>query len=234
MGMTGKLKEESERGQGFPSAYSRRWQYWKDVSEEEWNDWKWQLRNSIRSAGQLGKIFPLTEKEAQAVAEVEKVYPLWITPHYLSLIDPNDPADPVRLQAIPQEAEIIYGSELPEDPLEEEVDAPVAGLTHRYPDRVLMILTDFCSTYCRHCTRKRLFRKDVARKAYPLEPMLQYLRSHKKVREVILSGGDPLTYSNSRLEEIFRKLRQIPHIEIIRLGSRVPVTLPQRLFDEDL
>lgn len=232
--MEGKVKEESEIWKGLPSAYSRRWQFWKDVSEEEWNDWKWQLRNSIRSAEQLKKIFPLTEKEAQTVEEVNKVYPIFITPHYLSLIDPNDPADPIRVQAIPQEAEITYGSELPEDPLEEEVDAPVEGLTHRYPDRALMILTDFCSTYCRHCTRKRLFRKDVARKAYPLEPMLEYLRRQKKIREVILSGGDPLTYTNSRLEEILKKLRQIPHIEIIRLGSRVPVTLPQRLFDEDL
>ncbi len=233
--MKEKVKEDAPGVGLLPSSYTRRLPAWETISEEEWNDWKWQLKNAIRSVESLEKILPLTDKEKRTAQRVAEIYPIFISPHYLSLIDPEDPMDPIRLQSIPQEEEISIGKELAEDPLDEDVDAPVPGLTHRYPDRVLMVLTDFCSTYCRHCTRKRLFREDIpAKKAYPLEPMLDYLRTHKKIREVILSGGDPLTFTNSRLEEVLKKLRALPNIEIIRLGSRVPVTLPQRLYDEDL
>lgn len=220
-----------------PSAdsYERRLPYYEGVLEEEWNDWKWQLRNAIRSLRQLEKVFPFTPEEREQIARVGDVYPILISPYYLSLIEVDNPRDPIRLQAIPSVEELTVGQELEEDPLEEETDSPVPGLTHRYPDRVLMVTTDFCSTYCRHCTRKRLFRVDLPRQKLPdIEAMMAYIREHEEIHDVILSGGDPLTLSLNKLEYILSNLRKIPHIDIIRLGSRVPVTLPQRLFDKEL
>ncbi|MGH8103669.1 MAG: KamA family radical SAM protein [bacterium] len=208
---------------------------WKDVTEDEWNDWRWQLKHAIRSWRQLGEALPLTPEELRYAREVGDVYPILISPYYLSLIHPDDPNDPVRAQAVPVLEELTEGQELDEDPLDEETDSPVAGLTHRYPDRVLMFTTDFCSTYCRHCTRKRAFRVDIPRPKLPdIDEMIHYVREHEEVKDVILSGGDPLTLSHMKLEYILRKLREIPHLDMIRLGSRVPVTLPQRLYDKQL
>jgi len=160
-------------------------------------------------------------------------YPLSITPYYLSLIDPNDPDDPVRKQAIPSALEMTMGSTGLEDPLDEKRDTMVPGLVHRYPDRVLMVLTDICPMFCRHCTRKREWHNGGwVRSPAEIETMLDYIRQHKAVRDVIISGGDPLTLSTRRLEDVISGIRAIKHVEIIRIGTRCPVVLPQRIDDE--
>jgi len=156
-----------------------------------------------------------------------------VTPYYLSLIDPDNPADPIRRQSVPCFEEITMSHEDAEDPLEEKRDSVVPGLVHRYPDRVLMVLTDICPMLCRHCTRKREWHNGGwVRGQAEIEAMLGYIRQHKSVRDVIISGGDPLTLSTRRLEEVLSALRKIKHVEIVRIGSRYPVVLPQRIDDE--
>jgi lysine 2,3-aminomutase len=161
-------------------------------------------------------------------------YPLSITPYYLSLINPDDPDDPIKKQVIPLILEITMGMMGREDPLDEEGGSVVSGLVHRYPDRVLMLLTDICPVLCRHCTRKREWRHGGwVRSSGEVETMLDYIRQHTAIRDVIISGGDPLTLSTQHLESIISRIREIPHVEIIRIGSRFPVVLPQRI-DEGL
>jgi len=160
-------------------------------------------------------------------------YPISITPYYLSLIDPDDPDDPIRKQAVPSVLEVTMGSMGMEDPLEERRDSVVPGLVHRYPDRVLMVLTNVCPMLCRHCTRKREWKHGTwVRDQDQIEAMLTYIRRHKNIRDVIISGGDPLTLSTRRLEEVISSLRRINHVEIIRIGSRYPVVLPYRIDNE--
>ena len=203
------------------------------VSEEQWRDWKWQFRNRITSVEELSQYVPLSAKEQAQLKLVTIKYPLSVSPHYLSLININDPNDPIRKQAIPSFEEIALSSKGFDDPLEEEKDSVVPGLVHRYPDRVLMVLTDLCPMLCRHCTRKREWRHGGwVRTSSEVDAMLDYIRRNKAVRDIIISGGDPLTLSTHRLEEIISKLRQIEHVEIIRIGSRFPVVLPQRIDDE--
>jgi lysine 2,3-aminomutase len=210
-----------------------RYQFFWDVSDTSWKDWKWQFRNRITSLEQLIQLIPLSLHEQAQIRTVIKRYPLSITPYYLSLINPNDPNDPIRKQAIPCIQEISMSSLGLEDPLAEQDDSVVPGLVHRYPDRALMVLTDICPMLCRHCTRKREWRHGAwTRTDDQIEEMLAYLRQHTKVRDIILSGGDPLTLSTSHLESIIAKIRAIKHIEIIRIGSRFPVVLPQRIDDE--
>jgi lysine 2,3-aminomutase len=203
------------------------------ISEENWNDWKWQFRNRITSIEKLATFIPLSVKEKAQLKLVTAKYPLSVSPYYLSLIDIYDADDPIRKQAIPSFEEITLGSVGFEDPLGEKRDSVVPGLVHRYPDRLLMVLTDICPMLCRHCTRKREWHKGGwVRTPGEIKPMLDYIRRHKFLRDVILSGGDPLTLSTSRLEDVISKLRQIDHIEIIRIGTRFPVVLPQRIDDE--
>jgi lysine 2,3-aminomutase len=198
-----------------------------------WNDWKWHFRHRITSVDELAKFIPLTLKEQAQLRLVTKRYPLAITPYYLSLIDPADPADPIRQQAVPVFDEIALAGIGFEDPLEERRDSVVPGLVHRYPDRVLMVLTDICPMFCRHCTRKREWcHGGWVRSASEVEAMLDYIRSHKAVRDVVISGGDPLTLSTQHLESVISSLRRIEHVEIIRIGTRFPVVLPQRIDDE--
>jgi lysine 2,3-aminomutase len=160
-------------------------------------------------------------------------YPLAITPYYLSLMNPDNPADPIRRQALPAQEELSMASIGMEDPLAEGEHSVVPGLVHRYPDRVLMVLTDICPMLCRHCTRKREWRRGGwVRTPAEVDAMLDYIRGHKEVRDVIVSGGDPLTLSTQRLEEVLAGIRRISHVEIIRIGTRVPVVLPQRIDDE--
>ena len=207
--------------------------FFPDVPQGLWNDWKWQFRNRITTIDQLAQFIPLTPAEQTELRLVTMRYPISITPHYLSLIDPEDPDDPVRKQAVPCIQEISMGEIGREDPLEEERDSVVPGLVHRYPDRVLMVLTDICPMLCRHCTRKREWRNGGwVRSMDEVEAMLAYIRRHKAVRDVIVSGGDPLTLSNHHLDTILGKIREIPHVEIIRIGTRFPVVLPQRIDDE--
>ncbi|MBN2239227.1 MAG: KamA family radical SAM protein [Dehalococcoidales bacterium] len=201
---------------------------------EFWNDWKWQFRNRITKVEELAEKFPLSDAEYSALKLVTIKYPLSITPYYFSLIDPDDPEDPIRKQAIPSFEEIAMSDIGKEDPLAENEDSVVPGLVHRYPDRVLMVLTDICPMLCRHCTRKREWRHGGwIRTAEQIDAMIDYIRYHDEVRDVILSGGDPLSLSTAMLGSVISRLRQINHVEIIRIGSRYPVVLPQRI-DGDL
>ncbi len=211
----------------------RRHELFPNVSDADWNDWKWQVRNRIETVEELKKYIPLTEEEERGVTESLKMLRMAITPYYLSIIDPNDPNDPVRLQAIPTAPEVYRAPEDEEDPLHEDVDSPTPGLTHRYPDRALVLVTDQCSMYCRHCTRRRFAGQNDS--AVPMENIkkaIEYIRNTPQVRDVLLSGGDALLMSDERLEEIIKELRTIPHVEIIRIGSRTPVVLPQRITDD--
>lgn len=211
----------------------RRQDLFPSVSDLDWNDWKWQVRNRIETVDQLKKYIPLTEEELKGAEECLKSLRMAITPYYLSLIDINDPNDPIRKQAIPTMSELVRADEDQEDPLHEDVDSPTPGLTHRYPDRALILVTDQCSMYCRHCTRRRFAgQNDSAVPMEQIEKSIEYIRNTPQVRDVLLSGGDALLMSDERLEQIISKLREIPHVEIIRIGSRTPVVLPQRITPE--
>jgi lysine 2,3-aminomutase len=200
---------------------------------ERWNDWRWHFRNRITTVESLSKYIPLSTHERAQMRLVSIKYPLAITPYYLSLMHPNDPFDPIRTQALPSIEELSKSCVSMEDPLAEEEHSVVPGLVHRYPDRVLMVLTDICPMLCRHCTRKREWRHGGwVRTPEQLKAMLAYIRQHKEIRDVVVSGGDPLTWSTARLEEVLSGLRNIPHVEIIRIGTRMPVVLPQRIDDE--
>jgi lysine 2,3-aminomutase len=210
-----------------------RLQYFAGVADEQWNDWKWQFRNRITSVDELSKLTPLNPRDQVAFKLVTQKYPISITPYYFCLINHDDPYDPVRMQAMPAFDEIALCGTLSEDPLEEERDSVVPGLVHRYPDRVLMVITDICPMFCRHCTRKREWRHGRwVRNPEQISRMIEYIRTHEQIRDVILSGGDPLTLSTRQLEEILKQIRSIEHVEIIRIGTRIPVVLPQRIDDE--
>ena len=203
---------------------------WKDVTEEQWKDWKWQVKNRITKLEDLKKVVNLTEKEERGVLDTLSILRMGITPYYAALMDENDPNCPVRLQAIPSTSELEKGEADMEDPLSEDVDSPVPGLTHRYPDRVLLLITDMCSMYCRHCTRRRFAgQQDKEQPKDRIDQAIEYIRKTPEVRDVLLSGGDCLLVSDDRLEYIIKELRKIEHVEIIRLGSRTPVVMPQRI-----
>jgi lysine 2,3-aminomutase len=203
------------------------------VTDTDWNDWKWHFRNRITSVDRLSRYLPMSAEERRQMELVTGRYPMAITPYYLSLIDPDDPDDPVRKQAVPSILEMTMGCMGLEDPLAEKEDSVTPGLVHRYPDRALMVLTDICPMLCRHCTRKREWRHGSWKHTdNEIEAMLDYLRQNSKVRDVIVSGGDPLTLSNDHLESILSRIRAIKHIEIIRIGTRFPVVLPQRIDAE--
>lgn len=205
---------------------------WKDVTEEQWNDWQWQVKNRIVDVEQLKEIINITAQEEKDIAEVLKKFRMGITPYYAAHMDKNDPNCPIRMQAVPTIAETHIGSSDMEDPLHEDTDSPVPGLTHRYPDRVLLLITDQCSMYCRHCTRRRFAgQKDSGAPKDRVDAAIEYIRNTPQVRDVLLSGGDCLLVSDERLEYIIKKLREIPHVEIVRLGSRTPVVMPQRITD---
>ncbi len=210
-----------------------RQRFFGHVSDQDWSDWRWQFKNRIAAVEELARFIPLTAEEQVRLRLVTAEYPLSITPYYFCLINPQDPNDPVRKQAIPAFEEVSLCGFGEEDPLEEHRDSMVPGLVHRYPDRVLLVLTDICPMFCRHCTRKREWRHGGwVRTPAEIERMLDYVRRHPAVRDVIISGGDPLTLSNRRLEEVISALRRIEHVEIIRIGTRYPVVLPQRIDDE--
>ena len=203
------------------------------IPDESWEDWKWHFRNRITTIEELSKFTTLSAKEQARLRLVSNRYPLSITPYYICLMNLHDPNDPIRKQAIPTFDEISMAGMGVEDPLAEAAYSPVPGLVHRYPDRVLLVLTSLCPMLCRHCTRKREWHHGGwVRSATEVEVMLHYIRQNRAIRDVILSGGDPLTLSTHRLEEIISRLRAISHVEIIRIGTRFPVVLPQRIDDE--
>lgn len=223
-------KEEEPPSTGFASKKNRLFNH---VSASDWNDWKWHFRNRITSVKELARFIQLSDNEQSQLKLVTAKYPLAITPYYLSLINLDDPDDPIRKQAIPSIEEISMGDIGMEDPLEERRDSVVPGLVHRYPDRVLMVLTDICPMLCRHCTRKREWHSGGwVRRDEEIEAMLDYIRHNHNVRDVIISGGDPFTLSTERLESIIARIRGIKHVEIIRIGTRFPVVLPQRIDAE--
>ena len=211
---------------------SRRYELFPNVTDEQWNDWKWQVKNRIETLEDLKKYVTLTPEEEEGVKKTLQTLRMAITPYYISLIDPNNPNCPVRKQAVPTAKETYQSSADLLDPLHEDEDSPVPGLTHRYPDRVLLLITDMCSMYCRHCTRRRFAgQKDAESAVDRIDRAIEYIAKTPQVRDVLLSGGDALMVSDERLEYIISRLRQIPHVEIVRLGSRTPVVCPQRITD---
>ncbi|MBI5671111.1 MAG: lysine 2,3-aminomutase [Chloroflexi bacterium] len=205
---------------------------WADVPDEKWNDWHWQLANRLNSLAELARVVNLTPEEIEGLTADNK-FRVDITPYFASLIDPDDPHCPVRRQVIPLGRELQAFDGMMEDSLAEDKHSPVPGLVHRYPDRVLMLVTTQCASYCRYCTRSRIVGnpRETFSKA-DFDAQLDYLRRTPQVRDVLLSGGDPLTLAPRTLDYILSSLRAIEHIEIIRIGSRVPVFLPQRITDE--
>ena len=212
---------------------SRRKQLFPNVSDVDWNDWHWQVANRAETLEDLKKYIELTPEEEEGVKACLGTLRMAITPYYLSLIDPNDPHDPVRKQAIPTAKELHQADSDLLDPLHEDEDSPAPGLTHRYPDRCLLLTTDQCSMYCRHCTRRRFAgQHDTSVPVEQIDKCIEYIRNTPTVRDVLLSGGDVLMLSDDMLEYIISRLREIDHVEIVRLGSRTPVVCPQRITPE--
>jgi lysine 2,3-aminomutase len=211
-----------------PSAFRR--VFFPDISGKEWNDWRWQIRNRIRTLSQLSRFLKLSQEE-QAVLELKAApLPMGITPYYLSLLSPIHHDHPLRRTVVPTVHELFKMPCEADDPLGEEHQSPVNGLVHRYPDRVLLLLTDFCSTYCRYCTRSRVVgHGTIHPNRSRLKKAIDYIKNTTSVRDVLLSGGDPLTMSDERLEWLLQQLRPISHLDIIRIGTKVPAVLPQRI-----
>jgi len=217
----------------MPSPFlSKRAPIYQDVPDEKWNDWRWQLSNRLNSVDDIGKVLTLTESE-RAALQTQGIFRVDVTPYFISLIDPDDPDDPVRRQIIPRSEEMQSFTAMMEDSLAEDKHSPVPGLVHRYPDRVLMLVTTQCASYCRYCTRSRIVGNPAATfNRQEFEMQIDYLKRTPQVRDVLLSGGDPLVLAPKILEELLSRLREIPHIEIIRIGSRVPVFMPMRVTQE--
>lgn len=205
----------------------------KDVTEEEWNDWKWQLRHAIRDIPTLEKVIKLNEEEKENLSKTLEKFKMAITPYYAALMDKEKKDCPVRMLAVPSLNELFVSPTDLDDPLHEDVDSPVPGLTHRYPDRALLLVTHECSMYCRHCTRRRIVGEvDENMGKGRLERAFEYIKNNPEIRDIVVSGGDPLILSDDKLDYILTELRKIDHVEIIRIGSRMPVVLPQRITDE--
>jgi lysine 2,3-aminomutase len=206
---------------------------WSSVPDTLWNDWHWQQRERITRVEQLEPVLRLTDDERRAARETDSEFHMGITPYYAALMDPDDPGCPIRLQSVPTMGEMTIAPADLDDPLAEDRDMPVRGITHRYPDRVLFYITHNCPVYCRHCTRKRKVADPTSAAAKKqVEDGLDYIALHREIRDVVISGGDPLSLSDERLDYILGRLRAIPHVEIFRLGTRNLVTLPQRVTDD--
>ena len=209
-------------------AFRRR--FYSDVPAKLWHDWHWQSRNRITKLAELERMLSLSADERAALSDGGSMLPMAITPYYMSLLSPDDPADPLRRTMIPATAEFVRSPGEADDPLGEDRYMPVPGLVHRYPDRVLFLVLDFCSAYCRYCTRSRVVgHGEITPNMARLEQALDYLRRTPTVRDVLLSGGDPLAMSDERLDWILSRLREIPHIEFVRIGTKMPAVLPQRI-----
>lgn len=206
---------------------------WEGVSLIDWEDWHWQLRNRIATIDQLENLIKLSPEEQADVLLAEKRLALGITPYFFNLIDKHDLSCPIRRQVIPRIEETQSMPWERDDPCGEESSTPVPGIVHRYPDRVLFLVTDRCASYCRYCTRSRMVSNATGYDFHPeFERQVAYIREHKEVRDVLLSGGDPLLLNDDKIDEILKRLRQIPHIEMLRIGTRIPIFLPQRITAE--
>jgi lysine 2,3-aminomutase len=211
---------------------SRRASAFRDIPDAQWADWHWQLSHRLNTAEEIERVFPLAAGEREAL-QAGNLFRVDITPYFISLIHPDDPQDPIRRQVIPTEAELIPYAAMMADSLAEDLHSPVPGLVHRYPDRVLMLVTTQCASYCRYCTRSRIVGDPAAQfSRADFEAMFAYIGRTPQIRDVLLSGGDPLTLAPKVLEELIARLRAIPHVEIIRIGTRVPVFLPMRVDDD--
>lgn len=212
---------------------SRRDLYFPNVSDEDWNDWHWQVKNRISTTQELEKHIELSDSEKEAVDKCLEKLRMAITPYYFSLIDPDNPNDVIRKQSVPTIKELEKGEDDIEDPLHEDGDSPVPGLTHRYPDRVLLLVTEVCSMYCRYCTRRRFAgHSDCSVSMTAIDKAIDYIEGATEVRDVLISGGDPLLLSDDKLERILSRLSKIEHVEVIRIGTRTPVVMPQRITDD--
>ncbi|MCI0438373.1 MAG: KamA family radical SAM protein [Chloroflexi bacterium] len=221
-----------EEPPGQSKSHTLRDRIWEALqpTQEQWDDWKWHFRNRFNTVEKLARVLPLSETQKRQLQLVSVKYPFSITPYYLSLVRADDPNDPVMLQSLPSFEELLHADQGEPDPLDEKDDSPVPGLVHRYPDRALFVITDICPLLCRHCTRKREWEDGWWIRNRPqLEAGIEYLRKTPAIRDVIVSGGDPLTVDNDGLEWILQQLRTIPHLEMIRFGTRFPVVLPQRI-----
>src|SRR5579862_6518646 len=218
------LKQFKSAGRGF----------WSHISDADWNDWRWQLKNRITSLEQLQKLMPtLTPEEHAGTVLANSKLALAITPYFFNLIDAADENCPIRWQVIPRVEETNTAPWEMTDPCGEDSHSPVPGLVHRYPDRVLFLVTDRCASYCRYCTRSRLVSNASGYDFHPeFDKQIAYIASHPEIRDVLLSGGDPLLFSDEKLEFLLSKLRAIPHVEFLRIGTRIPIFLPQRITPE--
>jgi lysine 2,3-aminomutase len=218
------LKKFHSAGRGF----------WHDVAEADWNDWRWQMKHRIPNAEQLPRLMPtLTPEEFAGAKLANTKLALAITPYFFNLIDPADEHCPIRQQVIPRIEETTTAPWEMSDPCGEDSHSPVAGLVHRYPDRVLFLVTDRCAAYCRYCTRSRLVSNATGYDFHPeFDKQIAYIAAHPEIRDVLLSGGDPLLLSDEKLENLLSRLRAISHVEFLRIGTRIPIFLPQRITPE--
>lgn len=210
-------------------AFRRR--FYPQAGLRDWNDWRWQNRTRVRALADLDRMFRLTDDERQSIEMHKGALPVGITPYYASLVDPENPAQGLRRTVLPVMGEYLRSRGEADDPLGEDAHSPVPGLVHRYPDRVLLLVTNFCSVYCRYCTRARMVGSVGERsiRKHDLEKAIDYIAANPVIRDVLLSGGDPLSLDDERLEWILARLRAIPHVEFIRIGSKQPVVQPQRV-----
>jgi len=213
-----------------PAVRTFRKKHFPNVSTKLWNDWQWQTRHRIRTLAQLESMIVLSAEERAAFTPSETALPLGITPYYMSLVSTDDPHQPIRRSVVPTVLEAVRCPGEADDPLDEDAMSPVPGLVHRYPDRVLLLLSDFCSTYCRYCTRSRVVGHGAIHPSRNrLERAFAYIEQATAVRDVLISGGDPLLLGEEKLAWVLSRLRQIPHVEIVRIGTKVPAVLPQRI-----
>ena len=205
----------------------------KDVTDAQWNDWRWQVRHRLTTTDELAQALDLDGRQRADLDACMGRFRVAATPYYVSLMDPTDEACPVRVQGVPSPLELTVGKAEMKDAIAETIDSPTALITHRYPDRVLFITTEMCSMYCRHCTRRRIVgESEGATSEQDYEDAFTYIRRNPDVRDVLLSGGDPLTLSDERLEWLLQRVTEIGHVEIVRLGTRMPVVCPQRITPE--
>jgi lysine 2,3-aminomutase len=202
------------------------------ATQEDWNDWRWQLQHRITTSRQLGKIIRLSENEKNSFHFQNATLPLAITPYYASLIDPDNPEQPLRRSMVPVTGELLVSPGESPDPLGEDAHSPAPGLIHRYPDRVLFLVTDYCSSYCRYCTRSRMVGRRWSSGKKQWQKAIDYIAATPAIRDVLLSGGDPLTLPDEQIDWLLSRLRRIPHVEMIRIGTKAPMVLPQRITPE--
>ena len=223
--------EPSGLGPSGSRAGRQRYDAWRDVPAAQWRDVRWQLKHTVRTAGDVARLLPLSEAEQASIDRLGQSYRFAVTPYYFSLIDPEDPHDPIRRMIVPSIEEEVDLDQGEVDPLGEKADQVAPGLTHRYPDRVLFLVTNFCATYCRYCTRARMVGHTGEHhfNTRQYERALGYIEAHPEIRDVLISGGDPLTMGDDRLDWLLGRLRAIPHVEFLRIGTKVPAVLPQRI-----